>query len=172
MSEYVGQDNGTLRVTIKEAAARLSVTEAAIRKRIQRGSLDKEMGSDGRVYVYLDLSQDKSHPESQVHRDPAVEELVEELRDRVAFLERSLERRSIEAERYQQIVAGLTQTNNQLSARVLELEAPVEPPASTESREVGAQRHAEAASTPAPGRDYAEAQNGAQRPWWKRMFGG
>jgi hypothetical protein len=172
MSEYVGQDNGTLRVTIKEAAVRLGVTEAAVRKRIQRGSLDKEMGSDGRVYVYLDLSQDKSHPESQVHRDPAVEELVEELRDRVAFLERSLERRSIEAERYQQIVAGLTQTNNQLSARVLELEAPVEPPASTESREVGAQRHAEDASTPAPGRGDAEAQSDAQRPWWKRIFGG
>src|SRR5215211_5746643 len=99
MSEYVGQDNVTLRVTIKEAAARLGVTEAAIRKRIQRGSLDKEMGSDGRVYVYLDLSQDKSHPESQVHRDPLVEELVEEPRDRVAFLERALERRSVEAER-------------------------------------------------------------------------
>ena len=173
MSEYVGQDKGTLRITIKEAAARLGVTEAAVRKRIQRGSLAKEMGSDGRVYVYLDLSQDKSHPESQVHRDPAVEELVEELRDRVAFLEHSLERRSIEAERYQQIVAGLTQTNNQLSARVLELEAPVEPPVSTESREVGAQSHAEAAPTPAaPGQGGAEAQNGAQRPWWKRMFGG
>src|SRR5215210_2033649 len=133
MSEYVGQDNVTLRVTIREAAARLAVTEAAIRKRIQRGSLDKEMGSDGRVYVYLDLSQDKSHPESQVHRDPAVEELVEELRDRVAFLERSLERRSIEAERYQQIVAGLTQTNNQLSARVLQLEPPTEPTGPAES---------------------------------------
>src|SRR5215218_3096684 len=168
MSEYVGQDNGALRVTIKEAAARLGVTEAAVRKRIQRGSLDKEMGSDRRVYVYLDLSQVKSHPESQVDRDPA----VEELRDRVAFLERSLERRSIEAERYQQIVAGLTQTNNQLSSRVLELEAPVEPPVSTESREVGAQSHAEAAPTPAPGQGGAEAQNGAQRPWWKRMFGG
>jgi Ca2+-binding RTX toxin-like protein len=44
MSEYTGQDSGTLRVTIREAAARLGVTEAAIRKRIQRGSLDKEMG--------------------------------------------------------------------------------------------------------------------------------
>src|SRR5215208_1894106 len=173
MSEYVGQDNVTLRVTIKEAAARLGVTEAAIRKRIQRGSLDKEMGSDGRVYVYLDLSQDKSHPESQVHRDPAVEELVEELRDRVAFLERSLERRSIEAERYQQIVAGLTQTNNQLSARVLQLEAPVEPPASTESREVGVQEPAEA--TPAPGQDttlHTYESRSSEKPWWKRVFGG
>src|SRR5215210_1748004 len=151
MSEYVGQDNVTLRVTIKEAAARLGVTEAAVRKRIQRGSLDKEMGSDGRVYVYLGLSQDKSHPESQVHRDPAVEELVEELRDRVAFLERSLERRSIEAERYQQIVAGLTQTNNQLSARVLELEAPSELPGVPEAFEdapEGTDPRSHAPSTP------------------------
>src|SRR5215210_943515 len=104
MSEHVGQDSGTLRVTIREAAARLGVTDAAVRKRIQRGSLDKEMGEDGRVYVYLDASKDMSQPESQVNRDPLVEELVEELRDRVAFLERSLERRSLEAERYQQIV--------------------------------------------------------------------
>jgi hypothetical protein len=121
-----GQDTGTLRVTIREAAARLGVTEAAIRKRIQRGSLGREMGQDGRVYVYLDLSQDTSHPESKVHHDPLGEELLEELRDRVAFLERSLERRSVEAERYQQIVAGLTQTNNQLASQLRELEAPQE----------------------------------------------
>jgi hypothetical protein len=107
MSDYARQVNGTLRVTIRQAAHRFGVTEAAIRKRIQRGCLDKERGSDGRVYVYLDLLQDMPHSESQVHRDPLVEELVEELRDRVTFLERALERRSIEAERYQQIVAGL-----------------------------------------------------------------
>jgi hypothetical protein len=165
MSEYEGQDNGTLRVTIREAASRLGVTEAAIRKRVQRGSLDKEMGSDGRVYVYLDLSKDSSHPESQVHRDPVAEELVEELRDRVAFLERSLERRSVEAERYQQIVAGLTQTNNQLSARVLELEAPREQPGAPET----VQEPSEGAEPrpDAPGR-----QEVAQRPWWRRVFGG
>jgi hypothetical protein len=61
--------------------------------------------------VYLDLGQGISHPTSQVHRDPMVNELVEELKDRGAFLERALDRKSLEAERYQQIVAGLTQTN-------------------------------------------------------------
>ena len=75
--------------------------------------------------MYLDLLCDMSEPESQVHRDLPVEGLVEEMRDRVAMLERSLERRSVEAERYQQIVAGLTQTDNRLSARALEQEAPV-----------------------------------------------
>ena len=63
------------------------MTEATIRKRIQQGSPNKELGSDGRVYVYLDLTQDMSRPESRVHRDPLVEGLVEELKDRGAFLE-------------------------------------------------------------------------------------
>src|SRR3712207_3663482 len=116
MSEYAGQDNGTLRVTIREAASRLGVTEAAIRKRIQRGSLDKELGEDGRVYVYLDLYQNMSHPKSQVDH----EALVEELRDRVRFLERELDRRSVEAERYQHIVAGLATANANLTDRLKE----------------------------------------------------
>jgi hypothetical protein len=165
MSEYVGQDTGTLRVTIREAAAHLGVTEAAIRKRIQRGSLDKEMGEDGRVYVYLDMSQDTSHPKSQIHRDPLVDELVEELRDRVAFPERSLERRSVEAERYQQIVAGLTQTNNQLSARVLELETPREQPGTPDTVAGEPERAGPRPDAPGP-------QEGAQRTWWRRVFGG
>ena len=84
-------------------------------------------------------------PESQAHRDPLVEELVEELRDRVAFLERSLERRSVEAERYQQIVAGQTQTNNQFATRLRELEAPERP-----QRPEDASEGAEPRSTPKP----------------------
>lgn len=174
MSNHAGQDNGTLRVTIREAATRLGVTEAAVRKRIQRGSLGKELGQDGRVYVYLDLSQDTSHPESQMHRDPMVEELVEELRDRVAFLERSLERRSVEAERYQQIVAGLTQTNNNLSARVLELEAPPPQPTPYQPNGAPAQDAANGTGgTRRPPADEAGAQNGSERvSWWRRMFGG
>ncbi len=172
MSDYAGQDNGTLRVTIREAASRLGVTEAAVRKRIQRGSMEKEMGRDGRVYLYLDPSQDTSHPESQIHREPMVDELVEELRDRVAFLERSLERRSIEAERYQQIVVGLTQTNNHLSARVLELDAPAEAPGQHVPSEAGAQDAANGAGSSVPPAGGSEAQNGTQRPWWRRVFGG
>ena len=127
MSGYTGQDNETSRVTIKEAARGLGVTEAVIRERIQRGTLEKELGSAGRVYVYLDLRRDMSHPESQVHRDPLVEGLVEEFRDRAASLERALDRGGVEAERYQQIVAGLKQTNIQLATRLRALEAPQEP---------------------------------------------
>jgi hypothetical protein len=117
-----GRDNGTLRVTIKEAASRLGVTEAAIRKRIQRGSLDKEMGSDGRVYVYLDLSQDTSHPESQVH----YEALVEDLRDQVHYLRSVLNEERDARRRADMIIAQLTQANAALAQRIPELEAPQE----------------------------------------------
>ena len=173
MSDHAGQDNGTLRVTIREAATRLDVSEAPVRKRIQRGSLDKEIGRDGRVYVYLDLSRDTSHPKSQVYRDPTVEELVVDLRDRVAFLERSPERWSVEAERYQQVVVGLTQANN-LSARVLELEGPAETPARPQASEEPAQDAANGAGGPRlPPAGDAGAQNGSERvSWWRRVFGG
>jgi hypothetical protein len=174
-----GQDTGTLRVTIREAAARVGVTEAAIRKRIQRGSLGREMGQDGRVYVYLDLSQDTSHPESQVHHDPLGEELLEELRDRVAFLERSLERRSVEAERYQQIVAGLTQTNNQLASQLRELEAPQESSGAS-GRIVAEPERAEQpqSATGCPQEGYERPPDTAEfpvrgkltRPWWRRAL--
>ena len=170
MSNYSGQDNGTLRVTIKEAASRLGVTEAAIRKRIQRGSLDKEMGEDGRVYVYLDAYHDMSNLESQVDHEP----LVEELRDRVRFLERELDRRSLEAERYQQIVAGLATANANLTDRLKELEAPAREPASSQAQE-------EAAGGPSPsgkgvgaapgGQEAHKGADSPREPWWKRWFG-
>jgi hypothetical protein len=165
-----GQDTGTLRVTIREAAAKLGVTEAAIRKRIQRGSLGKELGKDGRVYVYLDLSQDMSHSESQVHRDPLVEELVAELRDRVTFLERSLEQRSVEAERYQQIVAGLTQSNNQLTARLRELEAPERPQKPHDEPEGAEPRSNTEGPHAAPERPLA-GEEPVRRSWWRTFFG-
>ncbi len=184
MSEYAGQDNGTLRVTIREAASRLGVTEAAIRKRIQRGSLDKELGEDGRVYVYLDLYQDMSHPKSQVDHKA----LVEELRDRVRFLERELDRRSVEAERYQHIVAGLATANANLTDRLKELEAPgrkpvasqelpgdsqsvVEEPERAEPRS-GTGGPQESAERPPDTAEWPVRGESLTRPWWRRVFGG
>jgi hypothetical protein len=162
MSEHVGQDSGTLRVTIKEAAARLGVTEAAIRKRIQRGSLDKEMGEDGRVYVYLDLSQDKSHPESQVDSGA----LVESLQDQVAFLRSQLDIRAVEFQRRDVIISQLTQANAALAARVPELEAAQ---TSEDASEGIAQPAARAMPTNADTGEHSASSQ--QRPWWRRMFG-
>jgi hypothetical protein len=153
-----GQDTGTLRVTIREAANRLGVTEAAVRKRIQRGSLGKEVGSDGRVYVYLDLSQDMSHPESQIHREP----LVEELRDQVGYLREQLRREQDAHSEARRIIAALTQRIPELPAT----DTPPEPP------------EAFVTATEQPGRvrpqtEVEGAQEGAEpRSWWRRVFGG
>jgi hypothetical protein len=166
MSEYPGQDGGTLRVTIREAANRLGVTEAAIRKRIQRGSLNKEHGEDGRVYVYLDLSQDMSHPESQVHREAQVHfgELIEELRDRVSSLERMLEEerqaRTEERRRHDTLMAQLMQ-------RIPELEAPSEPPGGPQSAAERSSRE-----DPRPGGRGAQERPQERRGFWSRLFGG
>jgi len=159
MSEYSGQDSGTLRVTIREAAARLGVTEAAIRKRIQRGSLSKEMGSDGRVYVHLDLSQDKSHPESHIER----EALIENLQDQIAYLRSQLDVRAEEIQRRDVIISQLTQANAALAARVPELEPAQEP---SEHAEEPAEATVRVQGPPTP-----REEPRSSRPWWRRILG-
>jgi hypothetical protein len=153
-----GWSNGR-RVTMKEAADELGLTVEAIRKRIQRGTLHSDKGPDGRRYVYLDVS----HREVQSQGST----LIEELRDRVRFLERVLEEereaRTEEQRRHDTLMAQLMQ-------RIPELEppreqaSPQEPPGAAETTPEGPQR----AEHPATG----GAQEGAQRPWWMRVFGG
>jgi hypothetical protein len=45
------------RLTVTEAAERLKISEDAVRKRMQRGTLARGKGPDGRVYVYLDAEK-------------------------------------------------------------------------------------------------------------------
>ncbi|MDQ3942876.1 MAG: hypothetical protein M3254_07205, partial [Actinomycetota bacterium] len=96
-------------------------------------------------------------------------------------------RRSVEAERYQHIVAGLATANANLTDRLKELEAPVrepvasqDPPGAPESvmREPesadprsGTGGPQESAERPP---DTAEwpVRGALLRPWWRRVFGG
>jgi len=96
---------------------------------------------------------------------------VEELRDRVAFLERSLERRSVEAERYQQIVAGLTQTNNQLATRLRELEAPERPQRPYEEQPEVAEPRSNTEGTHAAQERPLADEEPPRRSWWREFFG-
>ena len=150
------------RLTVQEAADRLGVKEDAVRKRIQRGSLIHEK-EDGRVYVYLDVTQDAaqdaSHPQAQVEGNG---ELVEELRDRARYLERQLDQerdaRTEERRRHDTLLAQLMQ-------RIPELEAPRE------------QRGGRETAVEYPDKTEAPAGNGGpqeavERPsWWRRWFG-
>jgi hypothetical protein len=150
----------TDRVTIQEASRILRVSEGAIRKRVKRGTLAHDKESDGRVYVYLssgvgegaDVGVDEvPHPE----RDALISEMVEELRDEVRYLReqlhQELERRSAEAERYQQIVAALAQANASLTERLQALERPQEdtPPEARETSEPPPEEPGDAGARPA-----------------------
>jgi hypothetical protein len=167
---------------VAEAAQVLGVTRDAIHKRISRGSIEYEKGTDGRFYVYvdtstsgLDLSTDISKDESKVE---ALERLIENQQDRIAFLEHELERRGDETERLHQIVAGLTQANAQLSARLPELEAPrgeessPGPPESRESPVSVGPSDTSTDATDAGGGPQSDTEPPQERSWWRRVFGG
>jgi hypothetical protein len=157
----VGEDRQSgRRVTVDEAARNLGLTVDAVRKRVQRGQIAYEKDQAGRVRILLDESETLQDKSPDVTGQGA--ELVEELRDRVHYLERVLEdereARTEERRRHDTLMAQLMQ-------RIPELEASPEARESPETVEEAPDR---AEPHPATG----EAQRGVQRPWWRRMFGG
>ena len=165
MSEDVSVD----RLSVAEAAEALGVTRDAIHKRITRGTIEHEKGEDGRFYVFVDTSTERLDTSTDTSVDKskveALERLIDSQHDRIAFLERELDRRGDETTRLHQIVAGLTQANAQLSARVPELEAPQEVSEGAETVEEPPDRAA------APQSATVGAQEGARRAWWRRVIG-
>ncbi len=121
------------RVTVQEAARMLGVKDDAIRKRIQRGTLEHDKGDDGRVYVYLEPSSVVSRDAqggNSVHgaaRDASYDALLVGLQDQVRYLRSVLQEERDARRRADTIIAQLTQANAALVARVPELEAPPEP---------------------------------------------
>ena len=146
-------------VTVQEAARRLGVKDDAIRKRIQRGTLRSEKDpEDGRVYVYLDTAQDTTYDAAEDTSQDAVV-LVEEMRDRIASLERMLdeerEARTEERRRHDTLMATFMQ-------RLPELEAPREEPHGPET----------VAETTTGTETPSDRETGVQgRSWWRRFFG-
>jgi hypothetical protein len=130
---------------LRDAADVLGLTVDAVRKRVKRKKLEAEKGPDGRLYVFLDTDQESVSPRSDTER--LISTLEEQLR---------LEREA-HAEARRLLAAALE--------RIPALEAPSEPPGGPEM----AEEQPEVAE-PRPGS--SEAQEGAQRPWWRRMFGG
>jgi hypothetical protein len=53
------------RLTLRQAAAALGVSESAIRKRVERGTLRSDKGADGRRYVYVDTVTDNVADEGE-----------------------------------------------------------------------------------------------------------
>jgi len=130
-----------------------------VRKRVQRGQIAHEKDQAGRVRIILD-SGETLQDESPGNTGPVADEapLVEELRDRVSYLERMLEEergaRTEERRRHDTLMAQLMQ-------RMPELYAPSEPRESPQTP-----------SDTAPGSHVPpEPQTSTQeRPWWRRWF--
>jgi hypothetical protein len=145
------------RYTVDEAADILGISAGAVRNRISRSTL-QSVREGGRVFVLLPANMSRDTHGLQSTNDAltsALEARIESLERQQELLERQLEQAN-ERDR----------ENRRLLAAALErippqLEAPTEP---RESPETATEEQAEPHST--------GGQEGAQRPWWRRWFGG
>jgi hypothetical protein len=104
------------RLTLRQAAAALGVSESAIRKRVARGTLRSDMGPDGRRYVYLDTVNDEGADAAPYERNA----LISELRAHNDTLREQLEAERQAHAEARRIIAGLVE-------RIPSIAAPQEP---------------------------------------------
>jgi hypothetical protein len=165
-------------VTVADAALLLGISEDAVRSRLRRGTLRRETGKDGTVFVVLGTDRQASNqrPTNDRSTDQQADqpttnqatddtdagggeryrdELLEVLRDEVSHLRDQLDRERDASAELRRIVAGLVQ-------RVPELEAAPEP----RDAPMTASEHAGKGDVT---NDQNEPQ---QRSWWRRIFEG
>jgi DNA-binding Lrp family transcriptional regulator len=159
-----------LRVPVQEAAHLLGISPEAVRSRLYRGTLDKETGTDGTVYVRLHADQLRHVDEQTADQSQPNAELVGELRARVEDLREQLSEEREARRRADTIIAQLARANEEQARTIRELEAPSEPPTDDrEAPETVEEEPERAEAHPAAG----GAQEATQRrSWWRRMFGG
>ncbi len=147
------------RLTVREAAEVLRISQHAIRQRIRRNTLASEKTAAGRVYVLLDRDVEVSGEPSE---DPSGEasgvDPVQMLREHNQMLREQLAEAHAANRENRRIIAGLIQ-------RVPELEPPREEPHASET--VAGTSEGTGAPTDRSGRE-----TGTQRrSWWRRFFG-
>ena len=162
------------RLTVPEAAKVLGVTVDAVRGRIRRGKLSSEHDKDGKVYVWLDdIEADRLEPSQTVERpsEPSQSrsdeqlELIESLREQVAYMREQLTEEREARRRADTIMAQLSQANAEQARTIRALEAPRDEPQAPETPVVEPER-----TDP----DLSEgSQEATERPesWWRRWFG-
>ena len=139
----------------------LGITEGAVRSRIKRGTLST-VKEGGTVFVLLDdgTSQATQSPNTGVPSDQSG--LIASLQDQIRYLREQLdaerEARTEERRRHDTVVA-------QLTSKIPAIEAPQEASEAVETVEEEPERAEPLPAAPGP-------QEGAQRPWWRRMFRG
>lgn len=160
------------RLTVAQAAARLGITEGAIRSRIKRGTLPitKEGGT---VFVLWGSGTSQANQPPNIGIPSGQSELVAQLLDRVASLERQLERHGDETERLHQIVAGLAQANAEQARTIRAIEAPAseEAPEAAETVEEEPEEAEPRSATTGPQTNTQPRQSGTLRGLRRRILG-
>ena len=156
------------RLTVPEAAARLGLTEAAVRGRIKRRTL-RTARESGTVYVLLEGDEPPTN-RGEPRGEPADQaERLEDLREQVAYLREQLDRereaRTEERRRQDTIIAQLSAANAEQARTIRAIEAPQEAPGDAETVEEAPEEVEPRPADPGP-------REGARRPWWRRVFGG
>ncbi len=135
------------RVTVPEAAELLGITAEAVRMRIKRGTL-RSQRQGGRVFVLLGQGQPTEQPTDRPDEPNA---LISQMQGRIDSLERQLKEAAERDRENRRIIVALT-------SRIPAIEAPQDAQDVTEGTEP---------------RSYAAGpQEGARRPWWRRVLGG
>jgi hypothetical protein len=149
-----------LRLTVANAAERLGISRSAIRKRVERGSLQADKDEDGMLFVYLTADETKRETEYDIprqtsrttRRDEGLYRALDILEEQNQFLREQLERKDA-------IIMSLTQRIPAIEAPPQERDAHVSAP---EEGTGGRRRGGDA-----PVRD----SEPMSRPWWRRWFG-
>ena len=152
-----------------QAAARLGMTEAAIRGRIKRRTL-RSVRESGTVYVLLEGDEASINRDEPNGESTDQYERVEDLREQVAYLREQLDRereaRTEERRRHDTIIAQLSATTAEQARTIRAIEAP----ASEEPTQ-----DAETLVEEPEGVEHRTATGGAQeatrRSWWRRWLG-
>jgi hypothetical protein len=162
------------RVTVADASLLLGISEDAVRSRLRRGTLRRDTGTDGTVFVVLGtdrpttnkrLTDDRPGDQPSTDQvtdnknpagDPYRDELLDVLRNDVFHLRDQLDRERDASAELRRIVAGLVQ-------RVPELEAT---PGTRDAPETASQRPAKAEVAQEP------EKPSERRSWLYRFFFG
>jgi excisionase family DNA binding protein len=144
------------RLTVSEAAEALGISGDAVRSRIKRGTL-ATVREGGRVFVVLGAI-DRPAAQAQPTSPLDAERLYREMQERIRYLESQVEEEREARRRADTLLARLMD-------RIPELEAPQEDAGASETVEQEPER-----AEPRP--TTVESQEGPQRPWWRRIFGG
>jgi hypothetical protein len=141
------------RMSVIEAARVLNLSEAAVRARIRRGSLESVRDEDGNVFVMVDpdVVGDAPHDESE-DSTRASRELIDTLQEQLRL------EREASAELRRLLAVALQ--------RVPEIEASQDAPSEARESPVTA---SEGESGPSGGSDDTTE---LRRSWWRRLFEG